>query len=110
MSAIPEQLKLLDDGRLWIEWSDGVQLVYPVRDLRDASPDALTREKARVAAEKPSTELTILAPEELAPLRITGMQPIGRYAYQIAFSDGHDSGIYTYEYLYSLGKPLPPSA
>lgn len=105
MGAIPEQLKLLEDGRLWIEWSDGAKLVYPVRLLRDRSPDALTREKARLAAEKPSTELTILAPEELIPLRITGMNPIGRYAYQIQFSDGHDSGIYTYEYLYSLGTP-----
>ncbi|MCC9605842.1 DUF971 domain-containing protein [Blastopirellula sp. JC732] len=105
MSAFPQQLKLLDDGRLWIEWSDGAQLVYPVRMLRDQSPDALTMEKARLEAEKPANVLPILRPEELAPLRITGMNPIGRYAYQIKFSDGHDSGIYTYEYLYALGTP-----
>ncbi|MFI4876481.1 MAG: gamma-butyrobetaine hydroxylase-like domain-containing protein [Blastopirellula sp. JB062] len=105
MSAVPRQLKLLDDGRLWIEWSDGAQMEYAVRLLRDASPDALTREKSRIAADKPATELTILAPEEMAPLKISAMRPIGRYAYQIAFSDGHDSGIYTYEYLYALGRP-----
>mgnify|MGYP000434755382 CR=1 FL=1 len=29
--------------------------------------------------------------------------PVGNYAYQIAFSDGHDTGIYTLEYLYRLG-------
>ncbi|TWT39257.1 gamma-butyrobetaine hydroxylase-like domain-containing protein [Blastopirellula retiformator] len=105
MSAFPQELKLLDDGRLWIHWSDDVQLVYPVRMLRERSPDALTMEKARLEAAKPSTDLPILRPEEIAPLKITGMNPIGRYAYQIQFSDGHYSGIYTYEYLYSLGTP-----
>jgi DUF971 family protein len=37
------------------------------------------------------------------PLAITGMQPVGQYAYKIVFSDGHDSGIYTLEYLRELG-------
>jgi DUF971 family protein len=37
------------------------------------------------------------------PLSISGMQPVGQYAYKIVFSDGHDSGIYTLEYLRELG-------
>ena len=44
-----------------------------------------------------------LKPEEIAPLAITGMQPVGQYAYSIEFSDGHSSGIYTLEYLRDLG-------
>jgi DUF971 family protein len=33
------------------------------------------------------------------------MAPVGNYAYAIAFSDGHDTGIYTIEYLRELGSP-----
>ncbi|MEX1040012.1 MAG: DUF971 domain-containing protein [Pirellulaceae bacterium] len=103
----PIDLKLLEDGRLLIEWSDGEKLVYTPRQLRDNSPDALTIEKRLYDRdrEQPTNELTILSPAEIAPLTIKGMQPIGRYAYQINFSDGHDTGIYTFEYLKALGEP-----
>lgn len=47
--------------------------------------------------------LTVLAPEETVPLAVTGMKPVGQYAYSIEFSDGHSSGIYTLEYLRELG-------
>ena len=33
------------------------------------------------------------------------MQPVGSYAYTIQFSDGHDTGIYTFERLLELGQP-----
>jgi DUF971 family protein len=36
-------------------------------------------------------------------VRITEVQPIGHYAVQPLFSDGHSSGIYSWEYLYELG-------
>jgi DUF971 family protein len=44
----------------------------------------------------------VLAPEETQPLAVTGMRPVGQYAYAITFSDGHDSGIYTLDYLREL--------
>jgi DUF971 family protein len=47
--------------------------------------------------------LQVLRPEELVPLAVTGMTPVGQYAYSIGFSDGHDTGIYTLEYLRELG-------
>ena len=37
-------------------------------------------------------------------VRIMGMKPVGNYAYGIEFSDGHDTGIYTFEYLRELGE------
>jgi DUF971 family protein len=45
----------------------------------------------------------VLKAEELAPLAVAGMKPVGQYAYSIEFSDGHDTGIYTLEYLRELG-------
>jgi len=46
----------------------------------------------------------ILKPEELAPVRATAMVPIGNYAYQIDFSDGHNSGIFSLELLREIGE------
>ena len=106
MGPQPTALALQPDGQLRIDWSDDTVRVYRPRDLRDASPDALTREKHSAQAKKPSNELTVLSPAELQPITIKGMNPVGHYAYQIVFSDGHDSGLFTFEYLYELGQPL----
>lgn len=47
--------------------------------------------------------MTVLSPAEAQPLRVASMKPVGNYAYSIAFSDGHDAGIYTFALL--LGQP-----
>jgi len=86
-----------------IEWSDGVRAQYTPRLLRDACPCATCREKR--TAPPPAGTLTVLRPEELVPLAVEGMRPVGQYAYSIAFTDGHDTGIYTLEYLRELAGP-----
>jgi DUF971 family protein len=48
--------------------------------------------------------LPVLSAQEAQPLRITGMKPVGNYAYNIEFNDGHNSGIYTFELLLTLGQ------
>ncbi len=84
-----------------VAWSDGHRAVLSPRLLRDACPCATCRERRAEPAAKPL--LTVLAPEETVPLAVTGMKPVGQYAYSIEFSDGHSSGIYTLEYLRELG-------
>ena len=98
---IPQSIRRLDRGGIEIAWSDGVKAEYSPRLLRDACPCATCREQ-RVQPATPSL-LTVLRPEEVAPLAIAGMKPVGQYAYSIAFSDGHSSGIYTLEYFRELG-------
>ena len=44
----------------------------------------------------------VLKPSELVPLKPVSITPVGYYAYRIAWSDGHDSGIYTLEHLREL--------
>ncbi len=99
----PTDLKLVDPSRLRIVWSDGQVREYSVRELREHCPCASCREK-RTAPEPPPTQLTVLSAAETQPLRIASMQPTGRYAYSIHFSDGHDTGIYTLELLRELGS------
>lgn len=104
MNPRPQALQITSDARLQIEWSDGSQLQYPIRTLRDQCPCATCREK-RKEPESPDTNLLpIVSPEQMVELAITKMWPVGSYAYGIEFSDGHNTGIYTYEYLRALGE------
>jgi DUF971 family protein len=103
MEPYPTGLKLTDDRHLLIEWSDGGQRRYGFKALRDACPCATCREK-RSAPQDPLA-LPTLKVGQLAPLTLTGMKPVGNYAYTIAFSDGHDTGIYSFELLRELGEP-----
>ena len=75
--------------------------MYTPRLLRDACPCATCREQ-RAQPAAPPVLLQVLRPEEVAPLAVSGMKPVGQYAYSIDFSDGHNSGIYTLEYLREL--------
>jgi DUF971 family protein len=100
MREWPTKLERLDPQRLAIEWSDGQRRVYRVRELRDHCPCATCREKRS----QPRPMLPVLAPGEIQPLGVQGMKPVGSYAYSIVFSDGHDSGIFTFELLRELGE------
>jgi DUF971 family protein len=98
MDIYPTALKRLPDGRLRIDWSDDRARTYTIEELRSACPCATCRESP--------PELTFPKPEEGPALTVSGMTPVGNYAYCIAFSDGHDTGIYTYEFLQKLGEPI----
>ncbi len=100
MNVHPTEIARLDDGQLLIAWSDGQRLVYTARQLRDSCPCATCREKRN--QEKPL--LPVLSEAETLPLGISGMKPVGHYAYSVEFSDGHDTGIFTFDLLRELGR------
>lgn len=99
----PTEIRRVEGRALEIVWSDGAVRRYSARELRDACPCATCREKR--SAEPEPGRLTVLSPEETRPLEVAGMKPVGSYAYGVSFSDGHDSGIYTLEYLREIGTP-----
>jgi DUF971 family protein len=101
----PTALRVVDDTRLVIEWSDGRTTSYSLRHLRDRCPCATCREKHREPP--PASLLPVLSPAETQPLRIVAMRPVGNYAYSIAWSDGHDTGIYSFERLRELDETNP---
>lgn len=98
----PQYLKMLDPDTLQIKWVDGEIRRYGVSLLRDNCPCATCREK-KSAPPEPTNLLPVITTAETQPLRITKMEPMGRYAYAIHFSDGHDSGLFTLEALRELG-------
>ena len=99
--ALPVSLQNSGDA-LVIEWSDGVTHRLPWSLLRKRCPCASCRTEQEQPPET-APLLPVIRPEEAAPIRPTSMQPMGHYAYHIAFSDGHTSGIYTLDYLRQLG-------
>ena len=54
--------------------------------------------------EEPPPLFQVLKPEETQPLRCSKMQALGNYAYHIDFSDGHNTCIYSLEFLRRLGE------
>ena len=98
------------DNPLDNPWPSEIRL-NPARDtlsvaFEDGSRFELRAEYLRV--ESPSAEVrghggpkTIVKGKE--QVKIAGLEPVGNYALRILFDDGHDSGIYSWDYLYKLG-------
>lgn len=103
---LPTDLKKTEDRCLLISWSDGVNQKIPFRRLREGCQCATCNEKRMKGPEpKPASNvLPILTAAEARPLDIVKMHPVGNYAYNIEFSDGHSSGIFTFELLRLLGS------
>ncbi|MFQ3649123.1 MAG: DUF971 domain-containing protein [Gemmataceae bacterium] len=91
-----------DGERLIIEWDDGFRGAVRWKTLRDHCPCAACKEER----DKPANPFHILKPNELVPLAPVSMPRVGRYAYKIVWSDGHDTGIYTLAQLRQLCQPL----
>ncbi|TWU22699.1 DUF971 domain-containing protein [Bythopirellula polymerisocia] len=98
----PTELKLLNPDTLQIAWNDGLVGRITIRELRENCPCANCIEKR--SKPEPIALLPILKAEETQPLRITKMDPQGRYAYAIDFSDGHNTGLFTLDLLRELGE------
>jgi DUF971 family protein len=105
MELRPTKLELRGGNRLVIAWNDGQQREITFSELRKACPCATCREQRAKPAE-PTGGLPVLSLAEARPLTVVGMTPVGNYAYSIAFSDGHDTGIFTLDFLSGLGQEV----
>src|SRR5438876_7357582 len=93
---VPIEIKLHQKSRvLEIAFSDGRSFRLPYEYLRVYSPSA------EVRGHGPGQE--VLQTGKRA-VEIHTLEPVGSYAVQPAFSDGHSTGIYSWDYLYWLGK------
>lgn len=94
----PKHLDLKKDQGLTIQWQDDSTSFYPVAYLRKLSPSADAKLLREEMARNP---LTVLPASSSSgqPLTATGAELVGNYAIRILFSDGHDTGIYSWDYL-----------
>ena len=90
----PLEIRQLPTSRsLEISWSDGVVSRYKNTELRRACRCTTCRQLA-------DKQNPIPCPEDISILSIV---PVGSYAIQIGFNDGHDRGIFPWDYLRQLG-------
>jgi DUF971 family protein len=80
---------------LEIDFDDGASFRYPAELLRVESPSA------EVQGHAPSQKVTVAGKREVG---ITALEQVGNYAVRIVFDDGHSTGIYSWPYLYQVGR------
>jgi len=99
----PAKLDLKKDAGLAVTWPDGSEDFFPLSFLRRNSPSADAKQLREEMAKNPLTVLPSGAGSS-GPLRAEGAELVGNYAIRIRFSDGHDTGIYSWRYLRELSS------
>jgi len=94
-ATIPTAIQQRGPRDLAIRWADHHESVYAVRELRLACACASCVDEWTGAERLDAASV----PADVHPIRI---QPVGRYAIQIEWSDGHSTGIYPFERLRRL--------
>ncbi len=95
-TPIPTEIKMHQASRkMEIAFDNGTHYELPYEYLRVYSPSA------EVRGHGPGQEVLQIGKKNV---EIKGIEPVGSYAVQLAFSDGHDTGIYSWDYLYGLGE------
>jgi DUF971 family protein len=92
----PTEIKLHQKSRiLEIAFDDGRRFSLPCEYLRVFSPSA------EVRGHGPGQEVLQVGKRDV---EIKEIEPVGNYAVKLGFSDGHDTGLYSWEYLHELGE------
>lgn len=92
----PTEIKLHRQSRyLELTYDDGSQFQLSCEYLRVHSPSA------EVKGHGPGQEVLQVNKEDV---NISRIEPVGEYAVRLVFDDGHDSGLYAWDYLYALGR------
>jgi DUF971 family protein len=95
-APVPVEITLHRKSRvLELAYEDGRRFRLPFEFLRVHSPSA------EVRGHGPGQEVLQAGKKDVD---ITALEPVGAYAVQPVFSDGHDTGLFSWEYLYELGS------
>jgi DUF971 family protein len=96
MTLWPSELRLSQDKRtLTVAFDGGARFALPAEYLRVESPSA------EVQGHSPEQKITVTGKQAVT---ITAIEPVGNYAVRLIFDDGHSTGLYTWDYLYELGR------
>lgn len=104
----PVNIDLKKDRGLTIEWADGATSYYTIAFLRRMSPSADMRILRDEMKKNPLTVLPSSMASSRGPLVAQSAELVGNYAIKIRFSDGHDTGLYSWSYLREIDPASPP--
>ena len=97
----PKNIQLIGD-EVAIAWEDGAESYLGFETLRAASPSAETQGERDILG----TQYGGVGPRKFPGVRVNGWEQIGNYALRFDFSDGHRTGLYSYDYLRKLGGEI----
>ncbi len=100
----PQRIELIG-AEIAIKWADGAETFVAAPLLRGASPSASARGEPDIFGRVHGGE----GPRDFSGVTVTGWEIVGNYAVRFQFSDGHNTGLYTYDLLRRLGEaPAAP--
>jgi DUF971 family protein len=95
----PKQIKIEDKNKLLLTWNDNKISTISLKYLRDQCPCAGCKGETILFKTFRPPKPTILSPEIY---KIKNIEIVGDYAIQISWKDGHNTGIYSWDYLKTL--------
>ena len=95
----PKQIKIIDKDKLSLTWNDDTLSSISLKYLRDECPCAGCKGETILFKTFRPPKSTRQSPEMY---KVKNIDVVGEYAIQIAWKDGHNTGIYTWEYLKNL--------
>ena len=99
VSMNPVQIKLLDKEKLFIKWDDDHESILSLKYLRDECPCAVCKGETVLLKTFRPPKPVIVTPEMYI---VKNIETVGEYAIQITWKDGHNTGIYSWDYLNQL--------
>lgn len=101
--AQPVKIKLNKQESLTIIWDNGNEHNYPLKFLRDESPDATNKGETILWKHyEPNPQ----SPDQPGKYEISKIETVGNYAIQIKWKDGYDYGLYSWDLLERWGEYL----
>jgi len=97
MNYLPTQIEPFSPTEIYIAWNNGEKFTVPYLEIRYHCPCA-------GCVDEHTGQRTIEKKSIHPDIRAIKVQTIGRYAIQITWSDGHDTGMYHYDRLYELSQ------
>lgn len=98
----PSNIQLIGD-EVAIAWDDGAETYVKAEQLRAASPSAETQGERDIMGNQYGGD----GPRSFPGVTVLGWEQVGNYAIRFDFSDGHRTGLYSYEYLRKLNAGNP---
>lgn len=95
----PKQIKISDKNKLSLRWNDNALSIISLKYLRDECPCATCKGETILFKTFRPPKPTMISPEMY---KIKSIDVVGEYAIQIVWKDGHNTGIYSWEYLKTL--------
>ena len=97
----PTNIQLIGN-ELAIAWDDGTESYLPVERLRAASPSAENQGERDIFGNQYGGG----GPKQFPGVTVLGWERVGNYAVRFEFSDGHRTGLYSYDYLRKLADTV----